>query len=192
MTRHHQPAAPAPHAEAHAEPAPSLEDLAVASATREVALPSGRAVEISTEGGAERLRVKGRGGRVELTVVLTDAGPKLVFESADVEIKSAGAVTVDCERFAVNARAEAAIRSEEVRVEATLGSVQVLANDAVTLDGEEVRMNCDKADDVPPWMRDRLMAQLTKDLPAAPATEVQGDASLVDEFEAKKPTGRGA
>lgn len=163
-----------------AEPATSIEELPLA--TREVTLPSGRAVEISTEGGAERLRVRGRGGRVELTVVLTDAGPKLVFESADVEIKSVGAVTVDCERFAVNARAEASIRSEEVRVEATLGSVAVLANDVVSLDGEEVRMNCDKPDDVPPWLRDTLGAKLTK--PATtPVSDVQGDASLLEEFD---------
>ncbi len=164
------------------EAASPIEDLAVASATRELALPSGRAIEVSTEGGAERLRVRGRGGRVELTVVLTDAGPKLVFESADIELKSVGAVTVDCERFAVNARAETSIRSEEVRVEATLGSVAVLANDVVSLDGEEVRMNCDKPDDVPPWMRDALSAQLVKN-PHVAASEVQGDASLFDEFD---------
>ncbi len=162
------------------ESATSIEELPLA--TREVALPSGRAVEISTEGGAERLRVRGRGGHVELTVVLTDAGPRLVFESAEVEIKSAGAVSIDCERFAVNARSEASIRSEEVRVEATLGSVAVLANDVVSLDGEEVRMNCDKPDDVPPWLRDTLGAKLTR--PATtPASDVQGDPSLIDEFE---------
>lgn len=159
-----------------------IEELGVASATRELSLPSGRAIEVSIEGGAEQLRVRGRGGRVELTVVLTDAGPRLVFESADIELKSAGAVTVDCDRFAVNARSEASIRSEEVRVEATLGSVAVLANDVVSLDGEEVRMNCDKPDDVPPWMRDTFAAQLVKNPHIAPS-EVQGDASLVDEFE---------
>lgn len=160
-----------------------IEELSVA--TRELTLPSGRAVEVSTEGGAERLRVRGRGGRVELTVVLTDAGPKLVFESADVEIRSVGAVTVDCDRFAVNARSEASMRAEEVRVEATLGNVAVLANDVVTLDGEEVRMNCDKPDDIPPWMRDALSAKFVKE-PLTPASEVQGDASLFEAFDAAK------
>jgi hypothetical protein len=150
-----------------------------------VALPSGRAVEVTAHGGLERLRVVGRGGRVELTVVLTDAGPRLVFESADVEIKSVGAVTVDCERFAVNAKTEAAVRAEEVRVEATLGDVAIRANDAVKLDGEEVLINCDARDDVPPWMRDSLQAQLTK-APATPASEVQGDASLWEAWE-KRP-----
>lgn len=162
----------------------TLDALPVGPVER-VALPSGRAVEVTAHGGLERLRVVGRGGRVELTVVLTDAGPRLVFESADVEIKSVGAVTVDCERFAVNARTEASLRAEEVRVEATRGDVAVRANDAVKLDGEEVLMNCDANDEVPPWMRDTLGAQLTK-APATPAAEVQGDASLLEAWE-KRP-----
>ncbi len=162
------------------------EELPVARA-HELVLPSGRAVEVSVAGGDERLRVVGRGGRVELTVVLTDAGPRLVFESAELELRSAGAVTVDCARFAVKAREEATLTAESVTVEATRGDVRVKANDAVALDGEEVRMNCDRPDDIPPWMRDALAAQFVS-APATPAADVQGDASLFEEFARKGGT----
>jgi hypothetical protein len=177
--REREPAAPAA-----AEAEITVDALPVAPVER-VALPSGRAVEVTAHGGLERLRVVGRGGRVELSVVLTDAGPRLVFESADVEIKSVGAVTVDCERFAVTARSEASLRAEEVRVEATRGDVAVRANDAVKLDGEEVLMNCDEPDAVPPWMKGALGAELTR-APAAPAADVQGDPTLLEEWERRQ------
>lgn len=65
---------------------------------------SGRTVAALVVNGEDTLEVHGPSGRVELTVRLLDTGPVLSFESAAVQIKSPGAVAIDCDRFDVRAR----------------------------------------------------------------------------------------
>ncbi|WP_394830337.1 hypothetical protein LVJ94_27900 [Pendulispora rubella] len=151
-----------------------------------VALPSGRSLEVTRAGEHETLRVVGSSGRVELTVHLTDAGPKLVFEAADIELHAANSVSVQCERFDVHARDEARIVAHHASVETTAGDIALRANDNVVVVGEQIRLNCDKPDEVPPWMTEQFAARLatTADLaPSIPASDVTGDADIVAEFD---------
>ena len=103
---------------------------------------------------------------VELQIELTETGPRLRFESADVELASSGTVSVDCERFEV--RAEQSIvhktrgyyaqavggdtvlyakgqlhtKAESTIIETTRGDTVITANDDVKLEGERIKLNC--------------------------------------------------
>ncbi len=164
-----------------------LEDMAdLKSPTRGfsqqlVALPSGRSVAVSATGQSEQLRVIGKSGRVELTVALTQAGPKLVFEAADVELRASRKISLACESFELQATEKATFSASETLLEARDGNVDLRANDAVSLVGEQVRLNCDKPDEIPPWMKQRFAARLLSEKPQRklPAKRVVGDSSLL-------------
>ena len=51
-----------------------------------VALASGRRYELAAEPAGDRLTVRARNGAVVLRVLVTNRGPVLSFESADIEI----------------------------------------------------------------------------------------------------------
>ena len=138
----------------------------------------------SEDGGQERLTLRGKGGAVELQVLLTDAGPRLIFESAELDLHATAGVNIRCEQFAVQARQRASIQAAELDLEASVGDVQVRANDGVSLVGEEVRLNCDKPEEIPEWMRADLLARFMAELQQPlPASQVTGDTSLVEEFD---------
>ncbi|WP_394841043.1 hypothetical protein LZC95_28700 [Pendulispora brunnea] len=152
-----------------------------------VALASGRSLEVRRPSGDhEILRVLGSSGRIELTVVLTDAGPKLIFEAADIELRATHAVSVACERFDVHASQEARIEAHHATIETTAGDIALRANDNVVVVGEQIRLNCDKPDEVPPWMKETLGARLPGPsdlLPSIPASDITGDAEVVAKFD---------
>jgi hypothetical protein len=184
-----QPAAqPAPTV---VERAATLDEIVELPAADTVTLPSGRRLVIEARGDGERLTVTSRGGRVELAVVFTDAGPRLVFDAAEVEFKTIRGVTVACENLDVAVRDTATLRGARVELRADAGDVDVRAHDRVVLVGEEVRLNCDAPDTVPPWMKEALRARLVP-VPEAnvflPARAVTGDASLDAEHERRRGT----
>ncbi|HWL85334.1 MAG TPA: hypothetical protein VNO21_06005 [Polyangiaceae bacterium] len=151
-----------------------------------LALPSGRELAVQEHPEGERLSIHGKGGKLELTIVLTDAGPRLVIDAAAIELRAQGTLAVDCERFEVRARAEASIRAPDVVVEATKGNLDLRANDFVRVVGEQIRLNCDRPEEIPEWMQKMLEARFLHapaEKPTVPATEVTGDTDLVAEFD---------
>jgi hypothetical protein len=192
-----QPTTPAADTD-EAAPTSPLEELVDRSARAHgavdtFALPSGRRVQFEQRPDGERLVVQARGGRVELTVLLTDQGPRLVFESAELELRAARKVSVVCEDFEVRADHAVDVRAARVNLRAEKGNIDARANDHVVLVGEQVRLNCDAPDAVPPWMQKALGAQLVP-APEAnvflPAQEVVGDAALVEAYDADASTRR--
>jgi len=57
-----------------------------APSSGEVLLSSGRHYAIEAKPDGDRLTVRARDGQVMLRVTLTDAGPVLFFENADLEL----------------------------------------------------------------------------------------------------------
>ncbi len=140
-----------------------------AAATAALLAPrSGRTVRLSLSLGQERLEILGPQGATELSVVLTENGPKLVFESADVHIVAANGVAVDCRTFEVRAKEELKLAGASTTIEARAGDVTMTANDCVSLVGEQIRLNCDGPDEVPPWMQRELAAQLDSTTTSSP------------------------
>jgi len=100
-------------------------------------LPSGRSIECQdAEAGGELVTIRNRDGQVELEVRLTEAGPVLRFDAAQLELRSAGTIRAVCDRFEVEAARGVGLRS--VR-----GDVTVQASDYVRLNAELIKLNCD-------------------------------------------------
>src|SRR5262245_59517356 len=104
------------------------------------------------------LTLRDADGRVRVAVHVTAAGPVLRFEGDALTVQAAGDLRREAERVAIHGRRDVTIRSDgdaavEVAGEletyaevqhhtATLGNVNIRANDDVRLNGERVRMNC--------------------------------------------------
>ena len=172
---------------------PDLAEIAERSdSSQDVPLPSGRNVHIAVVGGTESLRVTGCDGAVELTIKLSDNGHKLIFDAADIELNATEDVRLSCRNFQVEASERASVQGADMRLEATRGDVQVHANDHVSLVGEQIRLNCDKPDEIPEWMAAELGAKLASAVAAPEAPDakalvpqrVLGDASLLKQLDA--------
>lgn len=134
----------------------------------ELRLHEGYAMQLvgGSDGERKVLRLKAPDGRVCLTISLSAAGPVVELSAAALSVATEGDLTIDCERFQVNARRDMAlvaggsiaqdaggnvttradgdIMTEAVAQQhrARLGNVDLIANDDVSLDGERVRLNC--------------------------------------------------
>ena len=113
-------------------------------------------------------------GRICLSIRLDPSGPVVSLSAASLQIATEGDLSVACERFQVNARRDIALVSDghiahdasghvttradgEIVCEAAgiqhrarVGSVDITANDDITLDGERVILNGPKALPAPP------------------------------------------
>jgi hypothetical protein len=132
--------------------------------------------------GQERLDIVSPSGKVELTVVLTENGPKLVFESADIQIVTPNHIAVECQTFEVKAKDELRLAGASTSIAARSGDVRIEANDRVRLVGEQIRLNCDGPDQVPPWMQRELAAELASTIMPSliPRRDQSGDPNLAE------------
>jgi hypothetical protein len=138
-----------------------------ALATQAVVLPSGRAIEVSSEPDADVLRFRAPNGECVLTIHLTDAGPVVRVAAAALEVSVPKRLSIDCEEFHLRASGGAAIdvggdlqervggsvhrvargdaisEAQHVRVDARPGGIELRANDDVRVTGERVLLNSD-------------------------------------------------
>ena len=112
---------------------------------------------IQNDVGVSVLRILDPGGRVTLSIEVTERGPVLCFES-DLEVRAAGALDFEAQRVAIRGREGVCIESgADARivaagdlhsvariqnVRARLGNVNLKANDDVKLRGERILLNC--------------------------------------------------
>ena len=128
---------------------------------------SGRRFKVVATPGGERLTVQGRGGEVVLRVLVTDDGPVLVFESADVEVAAAGTLVLSGREVSIHARAGLSLRAggdcttaiagsrhtrvgaadkleaAAVQLQASEGAAEIRAAGRIALDGEHIGLNDD-------------------------------------------------
>jgi hypothetical protein len=114
-------------------------------------LPSGRSIEChDAPAGGELVTIRDPAGQVELEVRLTEAGPVLRFDAAQLELRAAGRIRADCESLEIVTTGDAALhvggdlstRARITDITSTRGDVRVRANDDVRLNGERVKLNC--------------------------------------------------
>lgn len=141
---------------------------------------SHRTVRLGLSQGQERLDIVSPSGKIELTVVLTDHGPKLVFESADIQIVTPNHIAVECQSLEIKAKDELCLAGASTNIAARSGDVKIEANDRVRLVGEQIRLNCDGPDRVPPWMQREIAAELASTLMPSlvPRRDHTGDPDL--------------
>lgn len=118
------------------------------AAARTMALPSGYAVAVTTEGG-ERLTVRAPDGRVCVTITLTAQGPAVEIDAASLSIASRGDLRLEAERMTLasrgaltlEAQGELVLQGHSQHLVSTHGDIHVEANDDVRVDGERIRLN---------------------------------------------------
>jgi hypothetical protein len=108
--------------------------------------------------GRDRICLYGVGGRLSLTIEVTEKGPVLRFDGAPLTIETSGDLAIAAESISLRARqglsllsggsvkVEALgafdVQARSNSLEATHGDVKVRANDDVILLGERVLVNC--------------------------------------------------
>jgi hypothetical protein len=148
--------------------------VAIVSEKDETKLPAlqhGYAVRVPQ---GDLIELVAPGGELCLSIRLSAAGPIVEVRAASLKVATQGDISLDCERFAVNARedialvssggivhdahgdlvlrsdAEIATEAEGQQHRARRGNIDIQANDDVMLDGERVVLNGPRAFAVPP------------------------------------------
>lgn len=150
-------------------PPPILERVDSPVAAASIALTSGRRYELSAQPEGDRLTVVGRKGEVLLRITMTDKGPLLSFESAEIEIAAARKLALSADDVELVARrsmsttvggdaretvagtrhaqiqGEDRVEAAAVALQASERGVEVRAMGRIALDGEHVGLNDDPA-----------------------------------------------
>jgi len=123
------------------------ETLAV-DESREFDVSAGRSVSIRMGKGSESIEVRGPSGAPEVTITFTADGPCIRLGAARLEIDTPGNVSVNCDKFSVNAMSGIAMQSPE-RVEVRGEEVLLQMERDVDLRGRFIRLNSPEGMDVP-------------------------------------------
>ena len=133
-----------------------LESIEEGSETETITLRSGRRVELAAGDVADRIVVRSASGRVLLRVAVTDNGPLLAFESAEIELSARNKLSLSAPSVAINAddlettvrnnrhahiAGEDRLEAGAVAIQANEGSVGVRAMDRVALDADHIGLN---------------------------------------------------
>ncbi|KYF48085.1 hypothetical protein BE04_42445 [Sorangium cellulosum] len=127
--------------------------------TREIVELTGRQrLVVVRQPDGDVVRFLSPSGAITLSVSLTEDGPVLRFEGASLVLQAAGSLAIEAEQLQLHGRAGVSLSTDgdltlqaagdlhsEARIQnvtATLGDVNVRANDDVKLSGERVRVNC--------------------------------------------------
>jgi len=113
---------------------------------------------VERDPGGDIVRFLNPSGTVTLSVSLTENGAVLRFEGASLVLQAAGNLAIEAEQLRLHGRTGVSLSTggdlslqatgdlhSEARIQnvtATLGDVNVRANDDVKLSGERVRVNC--------------------------------------------------
>ncbi len=113
---------------------------------------------VDRRGDESVVRLLDPAGRLVVSVEIGERGPVIRFEGASLILQAAGELALEAEHLrlhghaglslstggdlAVSAAGDLVSEAQVQRITATLGDVDVLANDDVKLRGERVRMNC--------------------------------------------------
>jgi hypothetical protein len=116
-------------------------------------------LRIERTSDANVLKIMGPEGTLRLSIRVTADGPELQVEASEVNIHVADALNIDAGQVRIHGRDSLALTSggdaklaaagdldSSARIQnitATLGNVNVEANDDVRMNGERVLMNCD-------------------------------------------------
>lgn len=119
-SRTHQRAPSADESHQPIGPLVELADVPVPSCR--VTLSSGRHYELRAEEQGDRLTVRGRGGQVVLRVQITEQGPVLSFESADIQLTASRHLGLTADSVSVEARTSLHVHSGGDSTETVVGN----------------------------------------------------------------------
>ena len=133
------------------EPIRAIVDLAAFETS--AAVGANARGSVGAEG--EELEVRDRGGALELSISLTEAGPMVRIRAARIALESPETISLQCRRFEVDATEAVQLQSGgEVRIGTREMRVRTEAD--VHLDGAMIRLNCDTPPALPTEVTVRL------------------------------------
>ncbi|MRG96356.1 hypothetical protein [Polyangium spumosum] len=138
-----------------------------ASARESLTLVGGHALTVERNPQNNVLRVVGPNGAVGVSITITPQAITVSLAGADLLLETTGKLAVRADELSLHGergvsvttggdavlRAEGDLHSEAriQNIQATLGNVNVRANDDVQLDGERIRLNSPDAAPPMPW-----------------------------------------
>jgi len=111
-------------------------------------LPSGRTLTVRVGAEGEELEVRDRGGGLELSISLTEAGPMVRIRAARIALESPETISLQCRRFEVETTEAVQLRSDGA-VQVGAREMRVRTEDDIHLDGAMIRLNCDSPPGLP-------------------------------------------
>ncbi|QDU61820.1 hypothetical protein Pan216_26850 [Planctomycetes bacterium Pan216] len=121
----------------------TMPDESVLTSTQDTppqALRSGRSITLRTDEQQDTVEIRSPQGDVELTIVLTDAGPVVSLKGAKLEMEAVDTLSMSCRRLDVKSKERATIYSDEDIVLASR-ETKLRSSDDITLNGAHIRMN---------------------------------------------------
>lgn len=115
----------------------------------EIALRSGRTLQLRESAEGDALEVRSAGGELEIRIVLTPDGPMVSLKGAKLVLESSDEVAVRCKRFAVAAE-EVALESQGAMAVRSGGDMHLRAQGHSHIDGETLNLNCGDRSAYPP------------------------------------------
>lgn len=111
------------------------------STRKSLQLDSGRQVLVQSDEKGELLEILERGGEVVMTVRLTDEGPIVSVQAAQLELKSTETITLDAKKVRIKAQEEASIESEGTLKIESSKNMDVTSEDDIRVVGKMIHLN---------------------------------------------------
>ncbi|MBK8253267.1 MAG: hypothetical protein IPK82_11450 [Polyangiaceae bacterium] len=143
LTKHNQ--VDLPTAEPISSPRPNLTLADLPAHDAQVTLTSGRRVELSAREEGDHLTVRSPQGNVVLHVVMTDRGPVLSFEAADIALSATRQLTLTAESIAVNAQRDLTMTVEGNMTQTVTGTRHTRVTGAERLEAAAVEIQANEA-----------------------------------------------
>lgn len=129
---------------------------------RTTSLAAGHTLRIERRSGTDVVQVVRGEDTIAVTLHVSEHGVTIDLKTGSLALRTAGELSIDAARLSLRGRDGVEITTDgtlaatahEQRLRATLGNVEVRANDDVTLDGERVLLNCPE-ETTPPSPRPR-------------------------------------
>ncbi len=119
---------------------------------------NGYALKVNHE--EEKVEILSTQGQVVITIEMTEKGPQIQLEGAKLAVRASEELSLKSKHLHIEAEESLTLRSqgnliqevgkdlisqaEAQYLKASLGDVQIRANDDVRLDGERIKLNCDE------------------------------------------------
>jgi len=111
------------------------------STKKSLQLDSGRQVLVHSNEKEEILEIVERGGEMVMAVRLTDEGPIVSVQAAQLELKSTETITLDAKKIRIKAQEEASIESEGTLKIESSKNMDVTSEDDIRVVGKMIHLN---------------------------------------------------
>jgi len=111
------------------------------STKKSLQLDSGRQVLVHTDEKEEVLEIVERGGEMVMTVRLTDEGPIVRVQAAQLELKSTETIALEAKKIRIKAQEETSIESEGTLKIESSKNIDVKSEDDIRVVGKMIHLN---------------------------------------------------